>query len=53
MPPHTDEGLRAAVQIRRADPTAKILVLSQYVELAYAGDLFADRGAGGYLLKTG
>jgi len=53
MPPtHTDEGLRAAVQIRRADPTAKILVLSQYVELAYAGDLFADRvGGAGYLLK--
>jgi DNA-binding NarL/FixJ family response regulator len=53
MPPtHTDEGLRAAVEIRRVDPTAKILVLSQYVELAYAGDLFADRAGGaGYLLK--
>jgi len=53
MPPtHTDEGLRAAVAIRRADPSAKILVLSQYVEVSYAGDLFADRAGGvGYLLK--
>ena len=53
MPPtHTDEGLRAAVQIRRRRPGAKILVLSQYVEVSYAGDLFADRAGGvGYLLK--
>ncbi|HEX4252635.1 MAG TPA: response regulator transcription factor [Pseudonocardia sp.] len=53
MPPtHTDEGLRAAVQIRRRQPGAKILVLSQYVEVSYAGDLFADRTGGvGYLLK--
>ena len=53
MPPtHTDEGLRAAVQIRRRQPGAKILVLSQYVEVSYAGDLFADRAGGvGYLLK--
>ena len=53
MPPtHTDEGLRAAVHIRRAQPGAKILVLSQYVEVSYAGDLFADRDGGvGYLLK--
>jgi DNA-binding NarL/FixJ family response regulator len=53
MPPtHTDEGLRAAVEIRRRRPGAKILVLSQYVEVSYAGDLFADRAGGvGYLLK--
>jgi len=53
MPPtHTDEGLRAAVHIRRDQPGAKILVLSQYVEVSYAGDLFADRDGGvGYLLK--
>ncbi|MDT7584374.1 MAG: hypothetical protein QOE32_1924 [Pseudonocardiales bacterium] len=53
MPPtHTDEGLRAAVEIRRRAPGAKILVLSQYVEVTYAGDLFADRAGGvGYLLK--
>jgi DNA-binding NarL/FixJ family response regulator len=53
MPPsHTDEGLRAAVEIRRLVPGAPILVLSQYVEVSYADDLLADRrGAVGYLLK--
>lgn len=53
MPPsHTDEGLRAAVEVRAADPDAKVLVLSQYVVLAYADDLLADgRGGVGYLLK--
>jgi DNA-binding NarL/FixJ family response regulator len=53
MPPtHTDEGLRAAVQIRARRPGAPILVLSQYVEVSYADDLLADRrGAIGYLLK--
>lgn len=53
MPPsHTDEGLRAAIEARRRLPTAPILVLSQYVEVSYAGDLLADRaGAVGYLLK--
>jgi len=53
MPPtHTDEGLRAAVEIRAARPGAPILVLSQYVEISYAEDLLADgRGAIGYLLK--
>src|SRR5262245_17652250 len=53
MPPsHTDEGLRAAVQVRAAQPGAPVLVLSQYVELSYADDLLADRrGAVGYLLK--
>ena len=53
MPPsHTDEGLRAAVEARSRVPGSPILVLSQYVEVAYAGDLLADRaGAVGYLLK--
>lgn len=53
MPPtHTDEGLRAAVQIRTDRPGAPVLVLSQYVEVSYADDLLADRrGAIGYLLK--
>ncbi|MEV0270241.1 MAG: response regulator transcription factor [Hamadaea sp.] len=53
MPPsHTDEGLRAAVEVRRKSPKTPILVLSQYVELAYADDLLADAtGAVGYLLK--
>jgi len=53
MPPsHTDEGLRAAVEARTRVPGTPILVLSQYVEVAYADDLLADRrGAVGYLLK--
>jgi len=55
MPPgHSDEGLRAALQIRSRNSGIGILVLSQYVELAYARDLLATAGAGrgvGYLLK--
>ncbi|BCJ75464.1 DNA-binding response regulator [Catellatospora sp. IY07-71] len=53
MPPtHTDEGLRAAVRARRDAPGTRVLVLSQYVELAYADELLADgRGGVGYLLK--
>src|SRR5687768_1568701 len=53
MPPtHTDEGLRAAAEIRRNHPGIGVLVLSQYVEEAYALDLFADGADGlGYLLK--
>jgi DNA-binding NarL/FixJ family response regulator len=53
MPPsHTDEGMRAAVECRRLVPGSPVLVLSQYVEVAYADDLLADRrGAVGYLLK--
>lgn len=53
MPPtHTDEGLRAAITIRSHLPGAPILVLSQYVEAAYARDLLADgSGSVGYLLK--
>jgi DNA-binding NarL/FixJ family response regulator len=53
MPPtFTDDGLRAAVQIRSNWPEVAILVLSQYVEEQYASELLADdRGGLGYLLK--
>jgi DNA-binding NarL/FixJ family response regulator len=53
MPPtNTDEGIRAAVEIRRRWPSIGILVLSQYVEERYATDLLAGDTAGvGYLLK--
>jgi DNA-binding NarL/FixJ family response regulator len=53
MPPtHTDEGLRAAAEIRERWPGTAVLVLSQYVEEAYAAELFGgDAGGAGYLLK--
>ena len=53
MPPsHTDEGLRAAVDVRRAWPESRLMVLSQYVEVSYADDLLAAGDGGvGYLLK--
>ncbi|MGH3193337.1 MAG: response regulator [Streptosporangiaceae bacterium] len=53
MPPsHTDEGLRAAITIRRDHPAVGILVFSQYIETRYAADLLATRPGGvGYLLK--
>ena len=53
MPPtNTDDGLRAARQIRDRHPETGVLVLSAYVEEAYALDLVADSAAGlGYLLK--
>ncbi len=53
MPPtHTDEGLRAAKEIRERYPGVGVLVLSQYVEPEYAMDLLADSAEGvGYLLK--
>ena len=51
-PTHRDEGLRAAIEIRAAYPTVKVLVLSQYVELGLAMKLLADSADGvGYLLK--
>jgi DNA-binding NarL/FixJ family response regulator len=51
-PTHTDEGLRAAVEIRAAHPGVGVLVLSQYVELGLAMKLLADSAEGvGYLLK--
>ena len=53
MPPsNTDEGLRAAVDVRRSWPEARLMVLSQYVEVSYADDLLATGDGGvGYLLK--
>ncbi|HEY6296033.1 MAG TPA: response regulator transcription factor, partial [Streptosporangiaceae bacterium] len=53
MPPsHTDEGLRAALVIRREWPAVAVLVLSQYVEERYAADLLSAHTSGvGYLLK--
>ncbi|HEY7729887.1 MAG TPA: response regulator [Gaiellaceae bacterium] len=53
MPPtHTDEGLRAAREIRESHPETGVLVLSQYVEAGYALDLLAESAEGvGYLLK--
>jgi DNA-binding NarL/FixJ family response regulator len=53
MPPtFTDEGLQAALAIRREMPDTGVLVLSQYLEEQYALDLLGDRAAGvGYLLK--
>jgi DNA-binding NarL/FixJ family response regulator len=53
MPPsHTDEGLRAAVAVRRTWPASRLIVLSQYVELSYAEELLATGDGGtGYLLK--
>jgi DNA-binding NarL/FixJ family response regulator len=51
-PEYADEGLRAALEIRRRVPETAILVLSQYVEQSYARELLADgRGGTGYLLK--
>jgi DNA-binding NarL/FixJ family response regulator/class 3 adenylate cyclase len=53
MPPtHTDEGLRAAREIRERFPQTGVLVLSQYVEPGYALDLLSESAEGvGYLLK--
>jgi DNA-binding NarL/FixJ family response regulator/class 3 adenylate cyclase len=53
MPPtQTDEGLRAAQQIRERWPDTGVLVLSQYVEPAYAMELLGENAEGvGYLLK--
>ncbi|OKI71083.1 response regulator transcription factor [Micromonospora sp. CB01531] len=53
LPPgFRDEGLRAALRLRADGRDARVLILSQYVERAYAADLLADgRGGVGYLLK--
>jgi DNA-binding NarL/FixJ family response regulator len=53
MPPDmTDDGLRAAIQIRRTWPNTAILVFSQYVEQVFAAELLATGTTGlGYLLK--
>ncbi len=51
-PTHSDEGLRAALEIRAKHPSVGVLVLSQYVELGLALKLLADSAEGvGYLLK--
>ena len=53
MPPgYTDEGLQAAVEIRRTMPQIAIVALSQHLQHQYASELLADQAAGvGYLLK--
>ena len=53
MPPtHTDEGLRAALEVRRMMPEIGIMILSQYVEERYALELIETNPSGvGYLLK--
>src|SRR5882724_7505575 len=53
MPPtHTDEGLRAAIEIRRLYPNVGVLVFSQYIETRYAAELLGERSDHvGYLLK--
>jgi len=53
MPPtHTDEGLRAALTLRRDHPAVALMVLSQYIETRYAVQLLSGRCDGvGYLLK--
>jgi DNA-binding NarL/FixJ family response regulator len=53
MPPDgTDDGLRAALEIRGSDPDVGVLVLSQFLESRYALDLVGERAEGvGYLLK--
>jgi len=54
MPPgFSDEGIRAAITLRAADPGLPVVVLSQYVEQTYAGELLGSGRPGGigYLLK--
>lgn len=53
MPPgHADDGLRAALDIRKARPEVAVMILSQYVNRRYALELLGDNAAGvGYLLK--
>ena len=51
-PTFRDEGLRAALTLRERAPATAVLIVSQYVEQAYAAELLADgRGGLGYLLK--
>ena len=52
MPPtYEDEGMRAAVEIRRLHPGTGVLVLSQHVESRFAVELVSSEGGFGYLLK--
>jgi DNA-binding NarL/FixJ family response regulator len=51
-PTFTDEGVRAAIEERSRNPALAILILSQYVEPVYTGELLATGDSGiGYLLK--
>ncbi|MFJ8019979.1 response regulator [Streptomyces sp. NPDC096311] len=50
-PTQTDEGVRAAVRLRKDHPGTGVLILSQYVETTYARQLLADPAGIGYLLK--
>jgi len=51
-PTFTDEGVRAAIEVRRRHPATGILILSQYVEPVYTAELLAEGAEGvGYLLK--
>jgi DNA-binding NarL/FixJ family response regulator len=51
-PSFRDEGVRAALELRKRTPDTAILVVSQYVELTYATELLSDgQGGVGYLLK--
>jgi DNA-binding NarL/FixJ family response regulator len=51
-PTHTDEGMRAALEVRQRHPNVGVLVLSQYVELGLAMQLLSGSAEGvGYLLK--
>ena len=51
-PDFRDEGLRAALDLRRNHPDTAVLIVSQYVEQTYAAELLAEgRGGVGYLLK--
>jgi DNA-binding NarL/FixJ family response regulator len=51
-PTFTDEGVRAAIELRQRFPATGILILSQYVEPVYTAELLATGAAGfGYLLK--
>jgi DNA-binding NarL/FixJ family response regulator len=51
-PSFRDEGVRAALTLRERAPETSVLIVSQYVEQAYATELLADgRGGLGYLLK--
>jgi DNA-binding NarL/FixJ family response regulator len=55
MPPdHTDDGLRAALEIRRQRPATAVMILSQHVNRRYALELISDHGTAGvgYLLKV-
>jgi len=52
MPPtYEDEGMRAAVEIRKSHPSTGVLVLSQHVESRFALELVSSDGGVGYLLK--